>query len=238
MARRGKRYNQLAATFDRYHHYEPLEAVRMVKATAAARFDETIEAVMKLGIDPRRADQLVRGTVVLPHGTGKAVRVGVFAVGDLATEAEEAGAEVVGGDELIASISSGGDIPFDVAIASPDMMPKLGRLGRILGPRGLMPNPKAGTITRDLARTVGEFKAGKIEYRNDRYGNVAAPIGKASFNEALLHENLIALVSELLRVKPAASKGTYLKGLSISSTMGPGIRVDVTKVDRLSGVAS
>ena len=235
MARRGKRYERLAAAYDKYHPYEPLEAVRMVKATAAARFDETIEAVLKLGIDPRRADQLVRGTVVLPHGTGKAVRVGVFAVGDLAMEAEEAGAAVVGGDDLIASIASGGDIPFDVAIASPDMMPKVGRLGRILGPRGLMPNPKAGTITRDVARTVREFKAGKIEYRNDRYGNVAAPVGKASFDEALLHENLITLVSELLRVKPAASKGTYLKGLSISATMGPGIRVDVSRVDRLGG---
>lgn len=235
MARRGKRYDRLAAAYDKYHPYEPLEAVQMVKATAAARFDETIEAVLKLGIDPRRADQLVRGTVVLPHGTGKAVRVGVFAVGDLATEAEEAGAAVVGGDDLIASIASGGDIPFDVAIASPDMMPKVGRLGRILGPRGLMPNPKAGTITRDVARSVREFQAGKIEYRNDRYGNVAAPIGKASFDEALLHENLVALVSELLRVKPAASKGTYLKGLSISATMGPGIRVDVSRVDRLGG---
>ena len=235
MARRGKRYDRLAAAYDKYHPYEPLEAVQMVKATAAARFDETIEAVLKLGIDPRRADQLVRGTVVLPHGTGKAVRVGVFAVGDLAAEAEEAGAAVVGGDDLIASIASGGDIPFDVAIASPDMMPKVGRLGRILGPRGLMPNPKAGTITRDVARSVREFQAGKIEYRNDRYGNVAAPIGKASFDEALLHENLVALVSELLRVKPAASKGTYLKGLSISATMGPGIRVDVSRVDRLGG---
>lgn len=235
MARRGKRYERTAAAYDKYHPYEPLEAVRMVKATAQARFDETIEAVLKLGIDPRRADQLVRGTVVLPHGTGKAVRVGVFAVGDLADEAEQAGAAVVGGDDLIASIASGGDIPFDVAIASPDMMPKVGRLGRILGPRGLMPNPKAGTITRDVARTVREFQAGKIEYRNDRYGNVAAPIGKASFDEALLHENLVALVSELLRVKPAASKGTYLKGLSISATMGPGIRVDVSRVDRLGG---
>ena len=235
MARRGKRYDRLAAAYDKYHPYEPLEAVRMVKATAAARFDETIEAVLKLGIDPRRADQLVRGTVVLPHGTGKAVRVGVFAVGNLADEAEQAGAAVVGGDDLIASIASGGDIPFDVAIASPDMMPKVGRLGRILGPRGLMPNPKAGTITRDVARVVREFQAGKIEYRNDRYGNVAAPIGKASFDEALLHGNLVALVSELLRVKPPASKGTYLKGLSISATMGPGIRVDVSRVDRLGG---
>ena len=230
MAYRSRRYNQLAATYDKYELYPPLEAVRMVRATASARFDETVEAVLKLGIDPRRADQLVRGTVVLPHGTGKAVRGGVFAGGDLAAEAEEAGAEVVGGDDLIESIASGGDIPFDVAIASPDMMPKVGRLGRILGPRGLMPNPKAGTITRDVARTVNEFLAGKIEYRNDRYGNVAAPIGKVSFEEALLHENLVALVTELQRVKPAASKGTYLQGLSISSTMGPGIKVDVAKI--------
>ena len=230
MAYRSRRYHRLAAGYDKYHLYPPTEAVGMVKAAASARFDETIEAVLKLGIDPRRADQLVRGTVVLPHGTGKAVRVGVFAVGDLAAEAEAAGAEVVGGDDLIESIASGGDIPFDVAIASPDMMPKVGRLGRILGPRGLMPNPKAGTITRDVARTVNEFLAGKIEYRNDRYGNVAAPIGKASFEAELRHEKLVALVTELQRVKPPASKGTYLQGLSISSTMGPGIKVDVAKI--------
>ena len=235
MARRGKRYNQLAATFDKYQSYPPPEAVHMVKYMASARFDETVEAVMKLGIDPRRADQLVRGTVILPHGTGKSVRVAVFAGGDKQLEAEEAGAEIVGGQELVESLASGGEIAFDVAIATPDMMPKVGRLGRLLGPRGLMPNPKAGTITRDVARTVKEFKGGKIEYRNDRYGNIAAPIGKVSFDEARLYENLATLVSEIMRVKPAASKGTYLKNLSVSSTMGPGVRVDVSRIDRMVG---
>ena len=235
MARRGKRYNQMAATFDKHQSYPPREAVRMVKTMASARFDETIEAVMKLGIDPRRADQLVRGTVVLPHGTGRSVRVAVFAGGDKQLEAELAGAEVVGGQDLVDMLASGGEIAFDVAIATPDMMPKVGRLGRLLGPRGLMPNPKAGTITRDVTRTVQEFKGGKIEYRNDRYGNIAAPIGKASFDEALLYENLSALVSEIVRVKPPAAKGTYLRNLSVSSTMGPGVRVDISRIDRWRG---
>lgn len=232
MARRGKRYNQMAATFDKYQSYPPNEAIRMVRAMASARFDETIEAVMKLGIDPRRADQLVRGTVVLPHGTGRSVRVAVFAGGDKQFEAEQAGAEVVGGQDLVDMLASGGEIAFDVALATPDMMPKVGRLGRLLGPRGLMPNPKAGTITRDVARTVREFKGGKIEYRNDRYGNIAAPIGKASFAPASLYANLSTLVGEIVRVKPPAAKGTYLRNLSVSSTMGPGVRVDVSRIDR------
>lgn len=235
MARRGKRYNQMAATFDKYQTYPPAEAIRMVKAMASARFDETVEAVMKLGIDPRRADQLVRGTVSLPHGTGKLVRVAVFAGDDKQMEAQEAGAEVVGGQELVDSLASGGDIAFDVALATPDMMPRVGRLGRLLGPRGLMPNPKAGTITRDVATAVREFKAGRIEYRNDRYGNIAAPIGKASFGEEPLFVNLSTLVSEIIRVKPPAAKGTYLRNLYVSSTMGPGVRVDVSRVDRLFG---
>ena len=233
MARRGKRYNQMAATFDKYLSYPPPEAIRMVRTMAAARFDETVEAVMKLGIDPRRADQLVRGTVVLPHGTGRSVRVAVFAGGDKQLEAEEAGAEVVGGQDLVDMLSAGGEIAFDVAIATPDMMPRVGRLGRLLGPRGLMPNPKAGTITRDVARTVREFKGGKIEYRNDRYGNIAAPIGKVSFDDAMLYENLSVLVGEIVRVKPPAAKGTYLRNLSLSSTMGPGVKVDASRLDRL-----
>ena len=233
MARRGKRYDQMAATFDKYQTYPPTEAVHMVKYMASARFDETVEVVMRLGIDPRRADQLVRGTVVLPHGTGKQVRVAVFVGGDKQLEAEEAGADVVGGQELIDSLASGGAITFDVAIATPDMMPKVGRLGRLLGPRGLMPNPKSGTITRDVARTVQEFKGGKIEYRNDRYGNIAAPIGKVSFDEARIYDNLAALVSEIIRVKPAAAKGTYLMNLAVSSTMGPGVKVDVSRLDRM-----
>ena len=233
MARRGKRYNQMAATFDKYQSYPPSEAIQMVRAMASARFDETVEAVMKLGIDPRRADQLVRGTVVLPHGTGRSVRVAVFAGGDKQLEAEQAGAEVVGGQDLVDMLASGGEIAFDVALATPDMMPKVGRLGRLLGPRGLMPNPKAGTITRDVARTVREFKGGKIEYRNDRYGNIAAPIGKVSFDDAMLHENLSALVGEIVRVKPPAAKGTYLRNLALSSTMGPGVKVDASRLDRL-----
>lgn len=233
MARRGKRYNQMAATFDKYLSYPPSEAIRMVRTMASARFDETVEAVMKLGIDPRRADQLVRGTVVLPYGTGRSVRVAVFAGGDKQFEAEEAGAEVVGGQDLVDMLASGGEIAFDVAIATPDMMPRVGRLGRLLGPRGLMPNPKAGTITRDVARTVREFKGGKIEYRNDRYGNIAAPIGKVSFDDAMLYENLSALVGEIVRVKPPAAKGTYLRNLALSSTMGPGVKVDASRLDRL-----
>lgn len=233
MARRGKRYNQMAATYDKYQTYPAAEAIRMVKAMAMARFDETVEAVMNLGIDPRRADQLVRGTVSLPNGTGKTVRVAVFASGEKQMEAEEAGAEVVGGQELVELLASGGEINFDVALATPDMMPKVGRLGRLLGPRGLMPNPKAGTITRDVATGIREFKAGKIEYRNDRYGNIAAPIGKVSFAETPLLGNLSTLVSEIVRVKPPAAKGTYLKKLTVSSTMGPGVRVDVARIDRL-----
>ncbi len=233
MARRGKRYNQMAATFDKYESHSPSEAVKLVKQMASARFDETVEAVMKLGIDPRRADQLVRGTVQLPHGTGKSVRVAVFTGGDQQLEAERAGAEVVGGQDLVDRLAGGGEINFDVAIATPDMMPRVGRLGRLLGPRGLMPNPKAGTITRDVATTVREFKGGKIEYRNDRYGNIAAPIGKASFTADRLTENLAALVGEIIRVKPAAAKGTYLKNLSVSSTMGPGVKVEVARIDRL-----
>ncbi len=232
MAQNGKRFGRARAAYDKFHPYAIEDAVRLVKATATARFDETIEAVAKLGIDPRRADQLVRGTVVLPHGTGKRVRVGVFAVGEPAAEAAAAGADIVGGTDLVELIAGGADIPFDIALATPDMMPRVGRLGRILGPRGMMPNPKAGTITRDVGRTVQEFKAGKIEYRNDRYGNIAVPIGKASFDEAQLQENLSTLVSELVRVKPAASKGIYLQGLSISATMGPGIRVDVARISR------
>ena len=233
MARRGKRYVQTAATYDKYQTYPAAEAVRMVRRMASARFDETVEAVLNLGIDPRRADQLVRGTVSLPHGTGKRVRVAVFAGGEKQLEAEEAGAEIVGGQDLVDMLASGGEIAFDVAIATPDMMPKVGRLGRLLGPRGLMPNPKGGTVTRDVARTVREFKAGKIEYRNDRYGNIAAPIGKVSFEADRLYDNLTTLVSEIVRVKPPAAKGTYLKKLSLSSTMGPGVKVDVSRVDRM-----
>ena len=238
MIGRGKRYRQTAASYDKNRHYPPPEAVRLVKELASARFDETVEAVMTLGVDSRKADQLVRGTVILPHGTGNEVRVAVFAGGDLQLEAEEAGADVVGGEELVEMLAAGGEIAFDVAVAAPDMMPKVGRLGRLLGPRGLMPNPKAGTVTRDIGRSVREFKSGKIEYRNDRYGNVALPIGKVSFEEQGLYENLAVLVSEIIRVKPAAAKGTYLRKLTLSSSMGPGIRVDVSRVDRMGAYAA
>jgi len=238
MIGKGKRYRQTAASYEKHRYYPPPEAVRLVKTLASARFDETVEAVMTLGVDSRRADQAVRGTVILPHGTGSEVRVAVFAGSGLQPEAEEAGADVVGGEELIEMLSSGGEIAFDVAIATPDMMSKVGKLGKLLGPRGLMPNPKAGTITRDLGRSIREFKSGKVEYRNDRYGNVALPIGKASFEEQQLYENLSTLVTEIIRVKPAAAKGTYLRKLTLSSTMGPGVRVDVSRVDRMGSQAA
>jgi large subunit ribosomal protein L1 len=204
---------------------------------ATAKFDETVEAAFQLGIDPRKADQLVRGTVALPHGTGKEVRVAVFAQADKAREAEEAGADLVGGKELVAEIAGGRELDFDLAIATPDMMAEVGKLGRVLGPRGLMPNPKAGTVTADVAKAVTEFKGGRIEYRNDRFGNVHVPLGKASFEPDALVANLAALSAEIMRVKPASSKGRYLKQLVVSSTMGPGVKIDVSQVEDLSATA-
>ena len=203
----------------------PLEAMRTVKDVAFAKFDETVEASIRLGVDTRRADQNVRGSISLPHGTGKSVRVAVFAEGDKAREAEEAGADVVGGDDLIAKIQ-GGDIDFDAAIAIPPMMAKVGRIGRILGPRGLMPNPKLGTVTMDVARMVKELKTGRVEYRADRYGIVHVPIGRVSFTAEQLAENYGTLLSELLRVRPAAAKGRYVRSVTVSSSMGPGVKVD------------
>jgi len=199
---------------------------------ASAKFDETVDIAIRLGVDPRKADQMVRGTVGLPSGTGKDVRVAVFAAGDAAEEARTAGADIVGADDLAAQIEAG-KFDFDVAIATPDMMPLVGRLGRALGPRGLMPNPKTGTVTTDVAKTVEEFKAGKVEYRTDRYGNVHVPVGKASFEARALLENYQAVLDEILRAKPASAKGRYLKAITLSSTMGPGVHVDptVTHVD-------
>src|SRR5439155_776363 len=196
-------------------------------------------AAFRLGVDPRKADQMIRGTVSLPKGTGKDVRVAVFAEGDKAREATEAGADVVGSDDLVSRIE-GGFLDFDVAIATPDMMPKVGKLGRTLGPRSLMPNPKAGTVTNDVGKTVGEFKAGKVEYRTDRYGNVHVPIGKASFETPALVENYHAVLDELLRAKPASAKGRYLRSVTTSSTMGPGVKVDpgVTHADEHAAAAS
>ena len=192
---------------------------------ATRNFDESVEAAFRLGVDPRKADQMIRGTVSLPNGTGRTSRVAVFAQGDAAREAQEAGADFVGSDELIAQVE-GGMLDFDVAIATPDLMGQVGKLGRTLGPRGLMPNPKTGTVTNEVGKTVAEFKAGKVEYRTDRYGNVHVPIGKASFDTSALVENYHAVLDELLRAKPASSKGRYLKTVTTSSTMGPGVKVD------------
>jgi large subunit ribosomal protein L1 len=221
----GKKFVDATRRYDRDRLYSPTEALDLVKSLATRKFDETVEAAFRLGVDPRKADQMIRGTVSLPKGTGKDVRVAVFAEGEAAREAEEAGADVVGSDDLVSRIE-GGFLDFDIAIASPDMMPKVGKLGRTLGPRNLMPNPKAGTVTSEVGKTVGEFKAGKVEYRTDRYGNVHVPIGKASFEAGDLLANYQAVLDEVLRAKPAASKGRYLKSVALSSSMGPGVRVD------------
>lgn len=225
MPKHGKRYNEQAAKIDSTKLYAPVEAAKLVKETASAKFDESIEVHFRLGIDPRKADQNIRGSIALPHGTGKTVRVAVFAEGDKAREAEAAGADVIGSDELVAAIQKG-EINFDAAIATPDMMSKVGRLGKILGPRGMMPNPKLGTVTMDVAKAVAELKGGKIEYRADRYGICHCVIGKKSFTPEALAENYGALYDEILRVKPSAAKGKYVKSVSISSSMGPGIPVD------------
>jgi len=230
MPKHGKKYKDGLKGFDATTSYPAAEAVRLVRSMAYAKFDETVEAVFKLGIDPRKADQLVRGTVSLPHGTGKTVRVAVFAQGDKVREAEAAGADVVGGRELVEEIQGGKALDFDVAIATPDLMAEVGKLGRVLGPRGLMPNPKAGTVTFDVGKAVEEFRAGRIEYRNDRYGNVHAPIGKVSFSDEQLDENLLALSNEIVRARPSSAKGRFVRNLSVSSTMGPGVRVDVGKL--------
>ena len=232
MTQHGKKHTDALRKYDRERHYAPAEALEIVKSLAGGKFDETVEGAFRLGVDPRKADQMIRGTVSLPHGTGKSVRVAVFAAGDLAREALDAGADVVGTDDLVARIE-GGFTDFDVAIATPDLMGQVGKLGRTLGPRGLMPNPKTGTVTNDVAKTVAEFKAGKVEYRTDRYGNVHVPIGKGSFDGHALLANYHAVLDELVRAKPAAAKGRYLKAITVSSTMGPGVRVDpaITRAD-------
>jgi large subunit ribosomal protein L1 len=227
MSKPGKKSVDAHRRYDREQVFTPAEALELVKAMATRNFDETVEAAFRLGVDPRKADQMIRGTVSLPHGTGKSVRVAVFAAGDAAREAQEAGADVVGADDLIARVE-GGFLDFDVAIATPDLMGQVGKLGRTLGPRGLMPNPKTGTVTTDVGKTVAEFKAGKVEYRTDRYGNVHVPVGKASFDTDALLQNYYAVLDELLRAKPASAKGRYLKSVTVSSTMGPGVKVDPT----------
>jgi len=229
MAQHGKKYTDAARSFDREQLRTPREAIEVAKGNAKAKFDESIEVAIRLGVDPRKADQMVRGTVALPSGTGKDVRVAVFAAGDAAAEARAAGADIVGADDLAAQVE-GGMLDFDVAIATPDLMPMVGRLGRTLGPRGLMPNPKTGTVTTDVGKAVGEFKGGKVEYRTDRYGNVHVPIGKVSFTEDALDANLHAVLDELQRAKPASSKGRYLKRISLASTMGPSVKVDPNRL--------
>ncbi|MDQ3570147.1 MAG: 50S ribosomal protein L1 [Actinomycetota bacterium] len=229
MAAKGKRYVDATHRFGADQLHSPREAVDLVKSLAPTRFDETVELAVRLGVDPRRADQIVRGTVGLPSGTGKAVRVVVFAAGEDAEAARAAGADLVGADDLVQQVQ-GGFLDFDIAIATPALMGQVGRLGRVLGPRGLMPNPKTGTVTTNVGRAVTEFKGGRVEYRTDRYGNVHVPVGKVSFDRADLLRNLRALMDELQRAKPAASKGRYVRSVTLSSTMGPGVKVDPNRV--------
>src|SRR5688572_5296744 len=229
----GKRYKEALATVDRDHFYGPREAIRILKEYPGAKFDETVELNMRLGVDPRKADQMVRGSVSLPKGTGKTMRVAVFAKGEKAKQAEEAGADVVGEEELGDRIQ-GGWMEFDAVVASPDMMPVVGKLGRVLGPRGLMPNPKSGTVTDDVAKAVTDIKGGQVEYRTDKAGNLHLIIGKKSFSEEDLVENYAAVMDEIIRAKPAAAKGRYLKNIALASTMGPGIRIDPAKTRDLA----
>jgi large subunit ribosomal protein L1 len=225
MAKHGKRYMNAAAKIDRDRLYGPTEAFRLVKETATVSFDPTIECAVRLGVDPRKADQMVRGSVALPHGTGKEMTVAVFAEGDKASEATAAGADIVGAAEVTAMIEAG-DLDFDAIIATPDQMGKIGRYGKVLGPRGLMPNPKTGTVTMNVAQAVRDIKAGKIDYRTDRQGNVHVILGKGSFSARQLVENYSAVLEELVRQRPAAAKGRYLRGIAISTSQGPSIRID------------
>ena len=236
MSGKGKRYVQAAELADREHEHSPVDAIKAIKAFPDAKFDETVEIAFRLGVDPRKADQLVRGTVSLPNGSGKSVRVAVFAQGPKATEAKEAGADVVGGEELVEEVMKG-VIDFDAAVATPDMMAAVGKAGRVLGPRGLMPNPKTGTVTNDIAKAVEDIKGGKVEYRSDRTGNVHVIVGKKSFDEHALIENYLAVVDELLRAKPTGAKGRYIKSLAVSTTMGPGVPIDTNRIKGTAEVA-
>jgi large subunit ribosomal protein L1 len=229
MAKHGKKYTDAARAFDRDELRTPKEAIELAKSTATAKFDESVELAVRLGVDPRKAEQMIRGTVALPSGSGKDVRVAVFAQGDAAAEARAAGADIVGADDLAAQVE-GGMLDFDVAIATPDLMPMVGKLGRTLGPRGLMPNPKTGTVTTEVGKAVGEFKGGKVEYRTDRYGNVHVPIGKVSFTPEALDANMRAVLDELQRARPASAKGRYLKRISLATTMGPSVKVDPNRL--------
>ena len=228
MSQHGKKYKESLSKVDRETLYGIAEAVDLVKSLASAKFDETVELAVRLGVDPRKADQIVRGTLSLPEGTGRTNRVAVFAAGDAAAEARAAGADVVGADDLVAQIN-GGFLDFDVAIATPDLMGQVGSLGRVLGPRGLMPNPKTGTVTTDVGKAVTEFKGGRVEYRTDKVGNVHIRVGKASFERDRLVTNIRAVIDELQRAKPAAAKGRYFLSATVSSTMGPGVHIDPVK---------
>jgi large subunit ribosomal protein L1 len=228
----GKNYRMAAEKIEAGHLYPPREAVELVRATSMTKFDPTIEAHLRLGIDPRHADQAVRTTLLLPHGTGRTLRIAVFATGEKAREALDAGADLVGGEDLVKQVQVG-QIDFDVALATPDVMSLVGRIGKILGPRGLMPNPKAGTVTFDIAKAVREVQGGRVEVRNDRLGNLHAVIGKASFDDGRLGENFAALMDAIMRAKPPAAKGTYLKSLTLCTTHGPAIRVDPAQASKL-----
>ena len=231
--KRSKTYRSAAESFDIDEVYSPLQAIKLAKAGSRKKFDETLDVAMRLGVDPRKADQMVRGTVNLPNGTGKTARVLVFASGDKAEAAREAGADFVGGDELIEKVN-GGWLDFDAVVATPDKMGKVGRLGRVLGPRSLMPNPKTGTVTPDVAKAVSDIKGGKIEFRVDRHANLHFIIGKASFSQAQLAENYAAALEEVLRLKPASSKGRYIKKVTVSTTMGPGVQVDPNRTKNVA----
>lgn len=229
--KKGKKYQDALKSYDKTQQYGPAEAISIVKKNATAKFDETIELHIRTGCDGRHADQQIRGAVVLPHGTGKTVRVLVFAKGPKADEAKAAGADYVGAEELIPKIQNEGWSDFDMVVATPDMMSVVGRLGRVLGPRGLMPNPKAGTVTMDVTKAVNDIKAGKIEYRLDKANIIHVPVGKASFSEADLADNFHALMSAIVKARPSTVKGTYLKNITLTSTMGPGVRIDALKVE-------
>ncbi len=226
----GKKYNEAAKQIDRATLYEPADAIALVKKAATAKFDETVELHIRTGCDGRHAEQQIRGAVVLPNGTGKTVKVLVFAKGDKVNEAEAAGADYVGGDELIPKIQNEGWLDFDVVVATPDMMGVVGRLGKVLGPKGLMPNPKAGTVTMDVTKAINDIKAGKIEYRLDKTNIVHVPVGKASFTEEKLKENFDAVMDAIIKAKPSALKGQYLKSVTLTSTMGPGVKVNAAKI--------
>ncbi|MGH3495883.1 MAG: 50S ribosomal protein L1 [Nocardioidaceae bacterium] len=231
---RSKAYRKAENVIDKAAVYSPLEAVKLAKASSTTTFDSTVDVSMRLGVDPRKADQMVRGTVNLPHGTGKTARVLVFASADKAEAAREAGADFVGADDMVEKVS-GGWLDFDAVVATPDMMGKVGRLGRVLGPRGLMPNPKTGTVTPDVAKAVSDIKGGKIEFRVDRHANLHFIIGKSSFSQQQLAENYAAALEEILRLKPASSKGRYLRKVTISTTMGPGVQVDPNRTRHVAG---